>query len=43
MLEYDPTQPPQLNERVLKEKRRKLKETYDRVIHMYVSDHINYI
>ena len=36
--EYDPTQPPKLNEKVLKDKRKKLKETYDRVIRMYVSE-----
>lgn len=41
-MEYDPTQPPQLNERVLKEKRRKLKETYDRVIHMYEKEDAEY-
>jgi hypothetical protein len=35
--EYDPTQPPRLNERVLKDKRKKLKETFDRVLNMYVS------
>jgi len=35
--EFDPTQPPKLNERVLKDKRKKLKETFDRVINMYVS------
>lgn len=35
LMEYDPNQPPQLNERVLKDKRRKLKETFDRVMHMY--------
>jgi len=36
-LEYDPTQPPKLSERVLKDKRRKLKETFERVLRMYVS------
>lgn len=35
LIEYDPNQLPQLNERVLREKRRKLKETFDRVMHMY--------
>lgn len=35
--EFDPTQPPRLNERVLKDKRKKLRETFDRVINMYVS------
>lgn len=33
--EFDPTQPPRLNERVLKDKRKKLRETFDRVINMY--------
>jgi len=37
VLEFDPTQPPRLNERVLKDKRKKLRETFDRVINMYVS------
>ena len=36
-VEFDPTQPPRLNERVLKDKRKKLRETFDRVINMYVS------
>ena len=35
--EYDPTQPPKLNEKVLKDKRKKLKETFDRVFRLYVS------
>lgn len=30
-------QPPPLNEKVLKDKRKKLKETLDRVLKMYVS------
>ena len=37
--EYNPLEPPKLNEKVLKDKRKKLKETFDRVIHMYVSMH----
>jgi len=37
VVEFDPTQPPRLNERVLKDKRKKLRETFDRVINMYVS------
>ena len=35
--EYDLTTPPKLSERVLKDKRKKLKETFDRVMGMYVS------
>ena len=35
--EFDPTQPPRLNEKVLKDKRRKLRETFDRVMRLYVS------
>lgn len=34
-MEYDAAQPPRLNEKVLKEKRRKLLETYERVYSMY--------
>lgn len=37
ILEYDPINAPKLNEKVLKEKRRKLKETLKRVMGMYVS------
>lgn len=40
-LEYNVMQPPPLNEKVLKDKRKKLKETLDRVLKMYVS--ITYI
>jgi WW domain-binding protein 11 len=36
-LEYNVMQPPPLNEKVLKDKRKKLKETLDRVLKMYVS------
>lgn len=35
--EYDPINPPKLNEKVLKDKRKKLKETFQRVVHLYVS------
>lgn len=34
-MEFNPLAPPPLNERVLRDKRRKLIETWDRVIHMY--------
>lgn len=37
-MEYNVTQPPPLNEKVLKDKRKKLKETLDRVLKMYVKD-----
>lgn len=36
-VEYNVVQPSPLNEKVLREKRRKLKETFDRVMKMYVS------
>lgn len=36
-------QPPPLNEKVLKDKRKKLKETLDRVLKMYVSIKVLYI
>lgn len=40
--EYNVLQPSPLNEKVLKEKRKKLRETFDRVLKMYVSiDHEN--
>ena len=35
--EYNPIEAPKLNEKVLKDKRKKLKETFDRVMNMYVS------
>ena len=35
--EFDPNQPPRLNEKVLKDKRKKLIETLERVISLYVS------
>lgn len=34
-MEYDPNNPPILNEKVLKDKRRKVKETFDRVLRLY--------
>lgn len=37
-IEYNVMQPPPLNEKVLKDKRKKLKETLDRVLKMYVSN-----
>lgn len=37
ILEYNVLQPSPLNEKVLKEKRKKLKETLDRVMRLYVS------
>lgn len=36
-MEYNVNEPPQLAEKVLKDKRRKLKETLDRVMKLYVS------
>jgi len=36
-VEYNPLEPPQLAEKVLKDKRKKLKETLDRVMKLYVS------
>lgn len=38
IVEYNPLQPAQLNEKVLKEKRKKLKETFDRVMRMFHED-----
>lgn len=37
-LEYNVNSPPLLNEKVLKDKRKKLKETWDRVMRLYVSN-----
>ncbi|CAH4028820.1 WW domain-binding protein 11 [Pieris brassicae] len=37
-MEYNVLQPSPLNEKVLKEKRKKLKETFDRVLKMYYKD-----
>ncbi|XP_057341508.1 WW domain-binding protein 11-like [Microplitis mediator] len=37
-MEYNVLQPPPLNEKVLKDKRKKLKETLDRVLKMYAKD-----
>ncbi|KAF7997558.1 hypothetical protein HCN44_006129 [Aphidius gifuensis] len=43
-MEYNVMQPPPLNEKVLKDKRKKLKETLDRVLKMYVKDdHEKYV
>lgn len=36
LLEYNVYQPSPLNEKVLREKRKKLKETFDRVMRLYV-------
>lgn len=36
-LEYNVNAPPLLNEKVLKDKRKKLKDTWDRVMRLYVS------
>lgn len=41
-MEYNPMQPPSLNEKVLKEKRKKLKETYDRVFKLYEKERPEY-
>ncbi|OTF73306.1 hypothetical protein BLA29_003148, partial [Euroglyphus maynei] len=37
-MEYDFYNPPSLNEKVLKDKRRKLKETWDRLLRLYVKE-----
>lgn len=37
-MEYNVMQPPPLNEKVLKDKRKKLKETLDRILKMYAED-----
>ena len=34
--EFDPSLPPKLNEKVLRDKRKKLKETLQRVLKLYV-------
>ncbi|XP_014674727.1 PREDICTED: WW domain-binding protein 11-like [Priapulus caudatus] len=34
-MEFDPNNPPSLNEKVLKDKRKKLKDTFDRVMRLY--------
>lgn len=39
--EYNTVEAPKLNEKVLKDKRRKLKETFQRVVRLYVSYHDN--
>ncbi|XP_064634145.1 WW domain-binding protein 11-like [Lineus longissimus] len=41
-MEYDPTTPPALNEKVLKDKRKKLKETFDRVYRLYEKEDPEY-
>jgi WW domain-binding protein 11 len=41
-MEFDPTQPPRLNEKVLKDKRKKLKETFDRVLRLYEKEDPDY-
>ena len=38
-MEYNVNAPPPLNEKVLKDKRRKMKETWDRLCRLYVSNH----
>lgn len=40
-MEYDPVNPAPYNIKVLQEKRKKVKETWDRVYRLYVSDEIN--
>ncbi|XP_054167931.1 WW domain-binding protein 11-like [Oppia nitens] len=37
-MEYNVTTPPPLNEKVLKDKRRKMKETWDRLLRLYCKD-----
>lgn len=39
--EFNVLQPSPLNDKVLKEKRKKLKETFDRVMRLYVSNFTN--
>lgn len=34
-LEFNPVQQPQLNEKVLKDKRKKLRETFERILRLY--------
>ncbi|CAI9724209.1 domain-binding 11-like [Octopus vulgaris] len=41
-MEYDPTQPPKLNEKVLKDKRKKLKETFLRILKLYDKENPEY-
>ncbi|XP_013396531.1 WW domain-binding protein 11-like [Lingula anatina] len=41
-MEYDPTQPPRLNEKVLKDKRKKLYETFERVLKLYEKEEPEY-
>lgn len=42
-IEYNPTQAPALAEKVLKDKRKKLKETLDRVMRLYVRIFITFL
>lgn len=37
IVEFNPMEAPKLNEKVLKDKRKKLKETFQRVFRLYVS------
>ena len=39
LTEFDPIEAPKLNEKVLKDKRKKLRETFTRVYRLYVSIH----
>ncbi|KAH9498389.1 WW domain-binding protein 11, partial [Bulinus truncatus] len=41
-MEYNPMQPPSLNEKVLREKRKKLRETFDRVFKLYEKERPEY-
>lgn len=34
-LEFNPVQQPLLNEKVLRDKRKKLRETFERIVHLY--------
>lgn len=42
-VEYNVDAPPLLNEKVLKDKRKKLKETWDRVMRLYVSNFVLFV
>lgn len=41
-MEYNPVEAPLLNEKVLKDKRRKLKETFQRVVRLYEKENLEY-
>ncbi|XP_071128365.1 WW domain-binding protein 11-like [Mytilus edulis] len=41
-MEYNPVEAPLLNEKVLKDKRRKLKETFQRVVRLYEKENMDY-